>query len=237
LAVPVTSVESVNDLAVPDLDHVQGVTGHLVVVEGEDHTGNPAVAVWHVSATGLPVGAWIRPASVLARDPAAADELLRLTSHRALFGWDTEPGRRLWDMLGRWAGQDRVADPVAVLLPDVLADIAERRRAYEKAVEEHRGQSKSKPNPLIWSRDVPVASTWPDFVQAARLPRPAAASPVAVEALHLVRAVAWAVELWHQTETVRSRRAYLTYRFGPASVLPPAWEGQLRQAQSITSRP
>ena len=228
----VTVVESSENLAAPRLDHVEGITGHFVVVEGEEHTGEAAAAVWHASATGTPVGAWIKPISLLRSDPAAADELLRLTSHRALFGWEIETGRRLLEMLAGCAQRERLGEPVAVLLPDVLANIAEHRRAYETAVEEHQGRLKAKPNPLVWRRDIPRVGSWLDFVQAARLHPPTATCPVAVKALHLVRAVAWAAELWQQTEIVRTRRSYLTDRFGPATVLPPGWLGQLRRAQS-----
>jgi hypothetical protein len=228
-------VESNEDLAAPRLDHVEGITGHFVIVDGEDHTGDAAIAVWHASATGMPVGAWTKPMSLLNSDPAAADELLRLTSHRALFGWDIETATRLLGMLAGWTRRERVGKPVAVLLPDVLASIAEHRRAYETAVEEHHGRSASRPSPLVWRRDVPLVGSLLDFLQAARLHPPAATCPVAVKALHLVRAVAWAAELWQQTETVRTRRSYLTDGFGPATVLPSGWLGQLRQAQS-TSR-
>jgi len=236
-AMPVTIEESVDELAVARLGLVPGVTGHVVLVEGEDHAGDQAVAVWHASATGAPVGAWIKPVSLLASDPAAADELLRLTSHRALFGWDTETGRRLLETLAGWAGREPVAEPVTVRLPDVLAEIAQRRRTYEAAVEEHHRRSGSKLNPLVWRHDVPEVQSWPEFVRAARLHPPTATCPVAVRALHLVRAVAWAAEVWHDSETVRTRRNYLADRFGPATVLPPAWLGQLRQAQSVAERP
>lgn len=89
-----TAVEEAHDLTASPVDHVHGITGHVVVVEGEDQAGDRAVAVWHASAAGSPVGAWIKPVSLLASDPTAAEELLRLTTHRALFGWDTETGNR-----------------------------------------------------------------------------------------------------------------------------------------------
>jgi len=228
-------MEPVDELGELPLDHVRGVTGHVVVVDGEDHAGDQAVAVWHASATGIPVGAWIKPVSLLAGDPAAADELLRLTSHRALFDWDAETGSRLLGALAGWAGREPVAEPPAVLLPDVLAEITEHRRAYEAAVEEHHRELKSKPTPLSWRRHIPVVDSWPEFVPAARLHPPAATCPVAVRALHLVRALAWAAESWQQTETARARRTYLTDRFGPATTLPPRWLRQLRHAQSATA--
>ncbi len=234
---PATAEPALNDLAVAQLGLVPGVTGHVVLVEGEDHTGEHAIAVWHASATGFPVGAWITPVSVLANDPAAADELSRLTGHRALIGWEVETGTRLRDTLAAWAGRRPATEPVTVRLPEVLTEIAQHRRTYDAAVEEHYRTLKSKVNPLKWRHHIPVVESWPEFTRAARLRPPIATCPVAVRALHLVRSVAWAVDVWHQTETVRTRRPYLVKRFGPATVLPPGWLGHLRRAHSTTAGP
>lgn len=228
-----TTVEAAADeLTGIGLDQVPGVTGHVVVVDGVDETGAEAVAVWHTSATGVPVGAWVTPVSVLAADPAVAAGMLTLTGHRAGFGWDSAETDRVLAALTDWAGLSAVPPRVTVQLPEVLSEVAQWRHAYQAAVEEHRSGSKSKPAPLEWRHEVPEADTWQQYVTAVRLPEPQAVSPVAARALHLVRALARTAELWHATETVRARRKYLLERFGPATTLPPVWLDRLRRAQS-----
>src|SRR5690606_19405664 len=113
------SLDSTGDLGGLTLDQVHGATGHVVVAEGADESGADAVAVWHATVSGPPVGAWITPVSVLADNPEASERLLRLARHRALVDWDAgaaEPLRRL----ARWAKRPD-PDPILVLLPDVLA--------------------------------------------------------------------------------------------------------------------
>jgi hypothetical protein len=227
------SLDSTADPGGLPLDQVPGATGHVILAEGADDGGADEVAVWHVSASGIPVGAWIKPVHALADDPAAAEQLLRLTSHRALVGWDAgvaEPLRRL----AHWAKRQD-PQPTLVLLPEVLAEVTEHRHTHAAAVEQHQAGSKSKIAPLVWRHDVSEAGSWSQFVDTVRLARPQAASPVAAEALHLVRAVAWVAALWHDTETVRTRRSYLVERFGPAAPLPPQWLARLRQAHSLAT--
>lgn len=232
----VTTAESGEDLSGLALDRVEGVTGHVILVEGPDENGSAAVGLWHVSTTGQPVGAWVRRTADLRNDPTTADELLRLTSHRAVFGWDTTTSDRLLTSLAAWAGWAEPPRPVPVLLGEVLAEIAEHRRAHAAAVAEHQAVSKSKPASLKWPHEVPSVGSWSEFVAATRLPRPQARSEVAAEALHLVRGLAWAVELWHETETARVRRSYLVDRFGPAAELPPRWLARLREAHAAGAR-
>lgn len=227
------SIDSAGDLGGLPLDQVHGATGHVIVAEGADHSGADAIAVWHVSASGAPVGAWIKPVAALADDPEAAEQLLRLTSHRALVGWDAAIAEPLRSLV-HWAKQQDPR-PTLVLLPEVLAEVSEHRHTHAAAVGQHQAGAKSKIAPLVWLRDVPKAGSWSEFAEAVRLTRPQAASPVAAEALHLVRAVAWAAELWHDTETVRTRRSYLVDRFGPAAPLPPQWLARLRQAYSLAT--
>lgn len=56
-----------------------------------------------------------------------------------------------------------------------LAGPADRRRAYESAVEEYQSRSPSKLTPLVWRRDIPVVDSWPQFARTVRLPEPPAA--------------------------------------------------------------
>ena len=228
----VTTVESAEDLSGLAREQVAGVTGHAVLVDGEDETGSPAVAVWHVSTSGIPVGAWITPTAALEDDPAAAEQVLRLLSHRALFGWDTGVADRLLKALARWAGRSHTPTPVSVLLPDLLAEVDGHRRAYTAAVAERQRSSTSKLAPLSWRHDVPEVTSWSEFVTVTRLARPRASSPVAAEALHLT--LSGGVD----------RRAVARHRDGArSSVVPggavrtnggaaPQWLARLREAQA-----
>ncbi|HLU44140.1 MAG TPA: DUF6218 family protein [Natronosporangium sp.] len=222
-----------DELAGVSPEQLPGVTGHVVVVDGVDETGAEAVAVWHASAAGVPVGAWITPRSVLAADPAAAATLLTLTAHRAVFSWDRTESDRVLAALAGWAGLATPPARVTVQLPELLSEVAQWRHTYQTAAAEQQSGSRSKPASLEWRQEVPEADSWAQYVAAVRLPEPQAASPVAARALHLVRALARTVELWQATETVRTRRKQLLERFGPATALPPGWLDQLRQAQAL----
>lgn len=228
------SVEPTGDLGVLTVDQVQDVTGHVLFIEGPDEHGAEALAMWHVSAAGAPTGSWVTPVDSLAADPEAARQLLWLTSRRAVIGWDVSAAAPL-SGLAQWAKRPDPQAPV-VVLPEALAEIAERRTVYEAAVEDHRQTTKSKLQPLEWEESVPTATSWPDFVEAVGLPRPQAPAPVVAEALHLARAVAWVIRLWQDTESARARRSYLVDRFGPAAPLPPRWLEQLRQARHLVER-
>lgn len=214
-------------------DSIEGATGHVVIIEGEGETTERAVAVWHLSPTGRPTGAWIAPVSMLSEDVEAAEKLLRMTARRAVFAWDLQAPQRVVDHLTMWAKYPGTLRPPSVALPAVLDEIGWHRSIYASALDELRRTDKSKAAPLVWSRDIPAAASWQELVEAASLRRPMAPSPVASDALHLARAAAWAAELWYQTETVRCRRRHLVDRFGPASMLPAGWVNQLRAAHHI----
>src|SRR5690606_39821390 len=59
-AMPVTTEEPVDELAVARLGLVPGVTGHVVQVAGVDHAGDQAVAVRRCYVTGPPDSSWIK---------------------------------------------------------------------------------------------------------------------------------------------------------------------------------
>ncbi len=228
------SVEPTGDLGVLTVDQVQDVTGHVVFAEGADEHGAEALAMWHVSAAGTLTGSWVTPVDRLAGDPEAARQLLWLTSRRAVIGWDASAAEPL-SRLAHWAKRPDPQAPV-VVLPEALAEIAERRTGYEAAVAEHRQTTKSKLQPLEWEERVPTATSWSEFAETVGIPRPQAPAPVAAEALHLARAVGWVIRLWQDTESVRARRSYLVDRFGPAAPLPPRWLERLRQAHQSVER-
>jgi hypothetical protein len=212
------------------LDVIPGTTGHLLLAEGPDENGAHAVAVWQLTPTGRPCGAWITPVEVLAGDADAAARLLGLGTGRAVVGWDTGTAMGVLGRLSGWAGVEQVRPRVEVLLGDVLAEVTGHRVACEQAVADYRSATKSKIEPLAWYRDVPPGGSWDEFVESARLRPPAGASALATEVLHLARATAWVADLWQDTETVRGRRRYLVDRFGPAAPLPPDWLDRLRTA-------
>jgi hypothetical protein len=226
------SVDISEELVRAAADYVPDTTGHVVIAEGAGEDRAPAVAVWHVSPTGQPTGAWIRPVSMLDSDPEAARQLLFLTSHRALLAWDPATAVRSLDAIASWAHTARAPSLPTVRLPEVLKEIAEHRRAYEAVLSGCRLPSGRRPAPLMWRHDIPTSTTWEQFVAATHLRRPAAASPVASEALHLARAAAWAATRWHETVTTINRRPYLRSKNLQNSLLTPGWRDQLRAAHA-----
>lgn len=222
------------DESVVAVDYVPGIVGHLVLVEG-GNGGRDALALWQVSPTGQPTGAWLVSADE-ANDKAVARRLLTLAARRALAAWDAAHGVALLDRLAEVAGQP--PDPVVtVTLPEVISEITERRQALDRAVAAHRGQSTVKVEPLAWRGTVPVeARSLQDLTQAAGIRRPPAASAPAADALHVARLLAWAANLWQETELVRLRRRYLHEPYGSAaSPLPPRWLDALRAANTARS--
>jgi hypothetical protein len=213
-------------------DIIPDTIGHAIVREGLNERGESAVAVWHLTATGQPCGAWTVSTDSLADDPAAASLLLGLCTGRPLLAWDAGPARKTLVQLAEWAGAEAPSRP-EVLLSQVLAEVAEHRAAYDAAIEEHRSTVKTKVEALAWQREIPQATSWAEFVQDARVRSPKAISPLAVDVLHLARAAVWVADLWRDTETVRTRRRYLLDRFGPAAPLPPGWLATLTTAYRI----
>jgi hypothetical protein len=220
-------------------DYVPGAVGHGVLAVGRDHAGADAVAVWQVSPTGQPTGAWI-VATGPGADPAKAQRLLGVLTRCALIGWrggDTaEALRRLAAVAD--TEPDPALEKTGVYLPDALAEIADYRRRHADAVDTYQQTSKSKVAPLVWHRDVPTGANSPaELAELAGLAvgsTPGTSSEVAERALRMARLVAWTASLWQETEQVRLRRRYLVERFGPASPLPPRWLAQLRAASART---
>jgi hypothetical protein len=215
-------------------DYVPGTVGHVILAVGRDHSGTDAVAIWQVSPTGQPTGAWIL-ATADGGDPAKAQRLLTVVERRSVFGWDAATAA---DALARIAAVAGVPAPVprdgtAVYLPEVLAEIADHRRMHAAAVDEHQAAAKSKVAPLTYQRDVPTGAGSPaELVALAGLGEPGTPSEVADRALLGARLLAWTSGLWQDTEQMRLRRRYLVERFGPASPLPPGWLARLRAANA-----
>jgi Family of unknown function (DUF6218) len=226
-------------------DYVPGTVGHAVLAVGHDHNGAEAVAVWQVSPTGQPTGAWIvatdaaTDALTGAADAEAVREkarrLLRIVERRSVVGWSSEDVTYVLGRLADTATTDLAPGwaETAVYLPAALAEIAGYRGRYTEAVTEYQKVSKSKVAPLAWQHDVPAGvSSLKELADAAGLTSVSTTSEVAAEALLTARTLAWTVGLWQETEQVRLRRRYLVERFGSASVLPEHWLGRLRAANA-----
>jgi hypothetical protein len=231
-------------------DYLPGTVGHAVLAVGHDHNGAESVAVWQVSPTGQPTGAWIvatgadggeagRAAGGEAdKDEADKDKarrLLKMVERRSVVGWSREDVSSALGHLAAVAATELAPgwDETAVYLPAALVEIAEYRQRYAEAVTEHQEGSKSKVAPLAWQHDVPTeASSLKELADAAGLTTITTTSEVAAEALLTARALAWTVGLWQETEQVRLRRRYLVKRFGSASALPERWLDRLRAANT-----
>jgi hypothetical protein len=217
-------------------DYLPGTVGHAVLAVGHDHNGAEAVAVWQVSPTGQPTGAWIIATGAEGGevDRSKAQRLLKMVERRSVVGWGSEDIGYALSRLAEVAGTELAPgwDETAVYLPAALAEIAEYRRRHADGVAEHQQVSKSKVAPLAWQHDVPTeASSLKELADAAGLTT-VTTSEVATEALLTARTLAWTASLWQETEQVRLRRRYLVERFGAASPLPERWLGRLRAANA-----
>jgi hypothetical protein len=228
------SVDAATDVAPFVADHIAGAVGHVVVVTGRDRVNEEAIAVWLVSPTGQPTGAWLLAAG-LQTDTEKARRLLGMLNRRSMVGWDRDA---TGDALERLAAIAQVRlsaawEKALVRLPDALVEIDEERRLHADAVAEYRKMSrtKSRIEPLAWQRDVPTnAGSIDELARVAGLGRAGDDDELASRVLQVSRLVAWVAGLWQETEQVRLRRRYLVERFGPARSLPPLWLAQLREA-------
>jgi hypothetical protein len=100
--------------AVPS-DSISGALGHVILAGGPYETGE-AVAIWHLTPTGRPSGAWITGTDEFAD---SGTRIRALISGRALLRWGDDQANELSDQL----------DHVEVLLADCLVEISEHRAA------------------------------------------------------------------------------------------------------------
>ncbi len=215
-------------------DYVPGTVGHVVLAVGCDHTGADAVAVWQVSPTGQPTGAWILTIGAEGAE-AKAQRLLGVLRRRSVVGWDGATPATALERIADVAGAPPVAgwEDGAVFLPEILDDIAALRRQHADAVAEYQKSARSKVAPLAWQVDVPTGlASLDELAAAAGVAAPGTSCEVADRALQVARLVAWTAGLWQETEQVRLRRRYLVERFGPASALPARWLAKLRAANA-----
>ncbi|HEX2416912.1 MAG TPA: DUF6218 family protein [Micromonosporaceae bacterium] len=205
------------------------VRGLLVIASGLDGGGSAAFAIWHLDLVGNPTGAWVVPESELLRDRSKARRLLAICERRALAAYD--PTEAL-DILALTAAAARVPADIEMiwgnhlcLLGCAVDEIREARAAYSSAVELEKARTGRTLAPIEWPDPLPetAPASLGEFLSQAGVLAPAGVSPAASAALAVGRAVRWCIEVWMNTETARSRRAYLRERFGPAQPVPPSW--------------
>jgi hypothetical protein len=189
------------------------------------------LAVWRLGPTGGLSGAWVLPLDELTRDSTRVDNVMGTLAGRCLVGWDKEAPlavlRKVDHLLPARTVSRLSASTLAI--PDLLDEVREFRHRYAVAVQNHQATTKSKLAPLPWAAELVDPAGDSAHVLAPRLP--AAASPVAADALAVVGALQAAIELWRDTEQTRYRRTYLR-SFGRVQPLLPRWLEQLRAAAS-----
>lgn len=201
--------------------------GSAVVALGAVGTSGEWLAVWQVTPTGIPIGAWVRPMDEVTGTVAAARQVVALLERRALTAAEDStvdmvlervsqaaqlPDKRWW--------QDQSFRPA-----EVVQEIARRRQDVEQAVDE-AGRRRGKAYTQVeWARDLPAEL--PVDVEAIRMWAGIApaegAGPVSAEALTLSRVLRWLARSWAQTEQPKNRRRYLAEALGPPEALPPSW--------------
>lgn len=196
--------------------------GHVVVCrDGHD------IAVWQTNTVGENTGAWVTSDAL--EDPEVARRLLTVCARRALTAWapDASVLRALEQVAGAPA-RDWAATAVAI--PDVLAEVAEVRAAYDKRIAEERQVNKNL-TPAEWAVDIPdpVPATADELREYARLVRQPGA-PATAEALLTTSLLRWSLARWNDNMTVLGRREYLKRDFGPARPIPPKLETRLADA-------
>lgn len=213
-----------------EVDYVRDAQGHAVLAMGPDGAGAEALAVWSLGPTGRAGGAWVLPLDNLQQHVVRLQRIIGMIRGRCLVDWMIDSPLRILARLGDLLPGEVVAgfrDEI-LIIPELLDEIAERRKMYADAVEAYRATTKSKIVPLVWPSPVPEPRTLGEW--SARFQQ-SAASPVAGQALALTAAVARTAELWQDTEQLRYRRPYLR-SFGDPQSLPPRWLAQLRAANA-----
>jgi len=210
------------------MEQVPGVRGHVVLAAGLDGDGADALAIWRAGPTGRADGAWALTFAEIARTPQRLCTIEAILSGRCLVAWSASDAdlvlHRLAGLLP--SGRLDALRGSLVVVPDLLAEIADQRAGYDHLVAERALATRRKATPLPWRTEPGDVN---QLKVAAIAAASRAASPVAVSALALTAAVGHLAELWHETERVRCRRKHLK-ALGEPQLLPPRWLGRLRAA-------
>lgn len=205
--------------------------GHAVVQRGQHRDGVDSLAIWHVSTDGVRTGAWVVPSEKAFGDAATAEWMLAILTRHAVLTWDGDSLDHVEGIEAAAGAQPRPWRQDAVVLPDMLADIASARTRLEAAVDQRREDNK-RIVPVTWKAQIPqpVPATAAELRSLAHLHVPAVASSVTEAALELAVLTGWAIARWQETLTLAARRRYLRDVLGPATALSPAWETRLANA-------
>jgi hypothetical protein len=214
---------------------VRDVLGHVACARGAHgdgaHGDVDSLAIWHVSAEGIPSGAWVWPW------PAEAAEARRafgLIDGRLVV--DVDPTAAidvvadLIELAGLAAPSDarqqwQTTTP-GQLLQEVTAFHAELERAYDEAASV--GSSKLVPLNLSSLPDVLVGDLAAQSA-ALGLRLPSDVSPVVARALGTANVISALIRLWQDAERQRMRRSYLRSS-GETRPLSTEWLAALRRA-------
>ena len=221
-------VDALEDELSVQMDYVPGARGHAVLGVGRDGSGDEALAIWRLGVTGRAVGAWVLRLDQLDERNSEFQKLMELLRDRCLVGWDRDTPTSILDKLaGHMPARLSAAMRRNILmLPDLLAEVAEHRTLIAAAADDYRKTAKSKVAPLVWPTEVPDHS---ELMSRAAGVQRQGASEVAASALALSTGLAAVAQLWQDTEQVRYRRRYLR-SLGEPRTLPPRWLARLRAA-------
>ena len=192
---------------------LSGWVGSAVLVNGEDVDGRDALALWLVSAVGVPTAAYVTPRNQLAASPPAAVGLLNALHTRALFGESPAQAASLRDEIAGHAGivgHRATIEDRTVTLNDAVDDLRSARAEAETALARERSATAKALAPLSWTTAVGdgPTGTLDELRRLAGLGQPPGA-PVVAEVLTAARVLRWVSEAWVETVQVRERRPYL----------------------------
>jgi len=210
--------------------------GSAVLTAGRGDDDVESLAVWQISATGAPTGAWVVPCAETFGSPVVARRLLSVIERRAVAVVQAELVESWLEQLTTaggieasvawWKGQ--LFSPATA-----FAETVDRRRRYAATVSAAREDGKSI-TALEWAHDLPDDTPVDDFaaLQGIAGIRCAPGSPVVSDVLTVARTLRWLVSVWAETEQVKSRRRYVRAEHGDPDQLPPSWLRAVRTASA-----
>lgn len=209
------------------------VPGSVVLALGSDDSGRDAVAVWQLSSTARPTGAWVHALSDVMQSREKSRKVLGLLERRAIASDQVGTVGSFLDRLSRVAqiGNESWWKRQAFSPLSALEEISARRAAMERTVDAAK-QLRKNIVPLGWERDLVTEIQPEDFGGVRRLAGVAQApgSPVVSEALTVSRVLHWLAQRWAETEQVKNRRSYVNEAHGEPELLPPGWLAAIRTA-------